>query len=215
MIRILTAWILSCGLALANPPGTFNPILFNQPSLTTWDPANSTVGCTFSNGNLKVIGTCTFGGFATTGTNSKIYYEVLLGGTLGTNERIGMADSSWNKSTQELGDGTHSISYTPTNGQVRYNGAGIATIMISASGDTISVAWDTINHKIWFRKNGGLWNNTTDDPSTNVGGYSNFTSSGNAFPAYELFNGTAPFWTAGFSASSWLYSIPSGFSPMP
>lgn len=181
-------------------------------SATVWSATNKASGVTLSGGNLTATGPASFGGYADTSTTSKTYFEVVFT-NLGSIPRIGVCTSSWTFSSQELGD-ANSISYNPSNGQVRYAGGGIATIMTATTTDRICVAWDHTNSKIYFRKNNGSWNNTTDDPASNTGGYSNFVPGAAVFPGYEVFGSTASV-TAYFSSSSWSHVAPPGFSAMP
>lgn len=184
-------------------------------STTTWSPTNKASGVTLSPGNLTATGPATYGGYATAGISSgKFYYEAQFT-NFGSIPRIGVCHSAWNVSTQELGDSANGISIRPDNGNVYYNGSNPATgLFTGTTSDRICVAWDYANHKIWFRKNNGSWDGTTDDPATNTGGYSNFTPSGTAYPAYEV-NGATASVTVYFDSASWLYSAPSGFSALP
>jgi hypothetical protein len=77
---------------------------------------------------------------------------------------------------------------------------------------TIGVALDFTHSKVWFKDltNNGQWNDSaTDDPGTNTGGISN-TVTGALFPAVTSQNGTIL--TANFGATSFVGSLPSGFS---
>jgi hypothetical protein len=77
---------------------------------------------------------------------------------------------------------------------------------------TIGIALDFTHSKIWFKDltNNGQWNDSaTDDPGTNTGGISN-TVTGALFPAVTSQNGATL--TANFGASSFVGSVPSGFS---
>jgi len=55
-------------------------------------------------------------------------------------------------------------------GTFGYNSSNGALSQTFVATDVVCVALDLGNSKIWFRKNGGLWMNTTDDPVTNTGG---------------------------------------------
>ena len=48
-----------------------------------------------------------------------------------------------------------------------------------ANGDIACLAWDAVAKTFWFRKNGGLWNNSgTADPATGTGGLANAYTNG-------------------------------------
>lgn len=65
-----------------------------------------------------------------------------------------------------LGKDGHGAAYYDDGG-IQLNGASyFATISQPAQGDTIDIACDAAAGKIWFRRNGGLWNDSaTDDPA--------------------------------------------------
>src|SRR6516165_10234387 len=77
---------------------------------------------------------------------------------------------------------------------------------------TIGIALDFTNSKVWWKdlSNNGQWNDSaTDDPGTNTGG-STMAVTGALFPAVTSNNGSI--FTANFGASSFVGSVPSGFS---
>ncbi len=79
---------------------------------------------------------------------------------------IGAAVSYFNFGTDALG----SIGYF-ANGTVRINNVVQLTLSTYTTGDVITVAMDLDNDRVWFRKNGGIWNgNASYDPATNTGG---------------------------------------------
>jgi hypothetical protein len=78
----------------------------------------------------------------------------------------------------------------------------------------ISVAIDLTNMRGWFRLNGGNWNgNATYDPATNVGGVDISSVFGvhAAYP-YQSLNANGVYVTANFGGTSFLYTMPTGFS---
>ncbi len=93
-----------------------------------------------------------------------------------------------------------------------------------ANGDVISVAFDWTNLKVYFRKNGGNWNNNgSANPATNTGGltYTNtsiigaVTYTGSAMVPCATFGNTGTSGSNNFTlnagASAFTYSVPSGF----
>ena len=84
-----------------------------------------------------------------------------------------------------------------------------------ASGNTVSVAVDLDNKRIWYRVNGGSWNNDgSADPVTNTNGKDRtaVTASGNtAKPAWCDFS-TSEACVVNFGSSALAYAVPSGFT---
>jgi hypothetical protein len=74
------------------------------------------------------------------------------------------------------------------NGQVFKNGAAIVSGLAAFGvNDVIGMAIDAGN-KVWFRKNGGNWNNDVignQDPASNLGGI-DISALGTVYPAYNL-----------------------------
>lgn len=106
-----------------------------------------------------------------------------------------------------------------SSGQVYVGTVGlVATISTWTDGDTISVAVDLDNNRIWYRKNAGNWNNDASaNPATNTNGYdiSSIRASGYTYgPSWSCMPGTgnAGVGTANFGRTAFAQSIPSGFS---
>ena len=86
-----------------------------------------------------------------------------------------------------------------------------------ANGDVLCIAVDMDNRKVWARQNNGTWNAVsggTNDPATNVGGLSLPASLQGAYlyPTVSV-QANTDISTARFNASSFGYTIPSGFQP--
>lgn len=87
--------------------------------------------------------------------------------------------------------------------------------------DILCVAVDLVHGLIWFRKNGGNWNNNVaNNPATAIGGVSLTSPAGNN-PASGLSTGVAPCVnlhavndavTFNFGNSAFIYAVPSGFT---
>lgn len=78
--------------------------------------------------------------------------------------------------------------------------------------DIWGVAVDMGNNAIWFRLNGGNWNNNvSDNPATNTGGISisPMNTSGTLWAEFYINNTDAL--TVNFGASAYNNSAPSGF----
>ncbi len=75
------------------------------------------------------------------------------------------------------------------------------------------MAFDIASHLIWFRVNGGNWNNNASyDPATATGGIS-FTSLGTTYACIDVIdNVTTGIVTTNFGAAAFTYGVPSGFT---
>lgn len=103
-----------------------------------------------------------------------------------------------------------------TSGAVKYNSTTLATIATFAGGNRIDMAVNLRYRLIWFRVNGGNWNNNAaNDPATLTGGidFSGMTTIGSIQTlVYASLTGTV--WTAAFSSGSWVGTAPAGYSSM-
>ena len=106
------------------------------------------------------------------GTAGKFYAEAVYSAIAGT----------CNFGLLELGKnytGFGSACSVRSDGWVLINTNSIVNLGAFASGDVVGLAWDAGAKKAWFRKNGGLWDNTAGhDPSTNTGGYTSVNAGG-------------------------------------
>jgi hypothetical protein len=89
---------------------------------------------------------------------------------------------------------------------------GVAAGGSYAANDVICVAVDLSNQRVWFRRNGGNWNNSgTADPTTNVGGISIASMLGFVAPVVQL-SASGNTATANFGDTAFAQSVPSGFT---
>ena len=178
---------------------------------TTWNSADKNAGMSLSNGDLTVTGS-SLSGYSSirsiaSAASGKKYWETVIS-TL-----IGFAGPGFGNSTASLsnyaGQSVNGVSWF-LNGTVFQNGGGIGSIQTFAQGDVLCVALDLDNNKVWFRTNGGNWNNSgTADPATNTGGIT-FTSVGTAF-AMMTQQVTGDIGTSNFGGSAYAQTPPSGF----
>jgi len=191
-------------------------------STNTWNPADTYAPyTTFSSGNLtltKNTGSF-FAGTRAVGSAStgKYYWEVhmdVLVGQIG----LGIANAAANLPGY-AGNDNNEIGWSvgpAGGGNIFFNNAFKGTVSSAVTGDTCCVAWDGGNKKIWFRTNGGNWNNSgSDNPATNTGGTD--ISTLNAGPYFagivmETLNDAA---TANFGATAFAQTMPSGFTRWP
>jgi hypothetical protein len=189
-------------------------------SLGTWNPSDKSANITLTNGDLTAAATtatasavrCT-----TSATTGKYYFEVTAAGTIAASG-VGIATAAANLGTihsnplltafVNIAAGTVFVNSTTSVG-AGWGGA-------LAAGDITCVAVDLVNQRIWFRKNGGNWNNNgANNPVTNVGGFniSAVFSSAAAFPVVTFANTTLNH-TAKFGGT-FTFSAPSGFVHWP
>lgn len=186
-----------------------------QPA--TWNPADKDADITLSSGNTIA----TTNGTGVTGvrdtashTTGKYYGEFTSQSTMSSFYGLGLATSAWNfNAVDGLGGDTVSVAWA-INGTVYINNNSIGTAeAATASGTVISMAVDLDAKLIWFRVNGGNWNNSgSANPATGAGGFAlTGLSAGAFFSAFGdtgvvgdgvLWTGSAPF----------AESVPSGFS---
>jgi hypothetical protein len=97
-------------------------------------------------------------------------------------------------------------------GTVSINGAALANIEGWTQGDVLCFAVDLGSNKIWFRRNGGSWNNNAaNDPAANVGGIDISSLAGGPYFALGQGNNSRDTLTANFGASAPAYPMPNGF----
>lgn len=178
--------------------------------MTTLNPADKlNANVVLSNGNLTVSGSDTGGNNwvrSTTPTTLKRYVEFTINTV--SNTIVGIADASAmtypganDKSFGLFSNSAGSIAGTFPNWNVTYT-----------TGDVLGMAVDLTAKLVWWRKNGGPWNNGgTADPATGVGGFS-----------ISLYTGTTHFLiasgasgvvtTVNFGATAFAAAAPSGFS---
>jgi hypothetical protein len=152
-------------------------------------------------------------------SSGKYYWETTVVGDGGGNLIVGATSPSFSyNGGNYVGRDTFSLGYDRDN-RVLYNNGTIATLVTYTAGDIIGVALDITNSKIWFRKNGGDWNNDVignQNPATNTGGYdiSTLTADGAVRAAISL-HIDADQVTTNFGATAFSQTAPSGFTKWP
>ena len=189
---------------------------------STLSPTYKSANITLSGGNLTATNTA--GGnqnntaLATTILPAgKWYWEQVanFGGT--TTNYVGIAMPGWTPLLPSmngyLGTDTTSFGYNP-NGSWYYNGSSTGGFQTYATGNNIGVAVDSVAGLIWFRINGGNWNNNaTYNPATGVGGITlPAYLTGTAFcPAVGTVVPTTDSGTINLGGSAFTYTAPTGF----
>jgi hypothetical protein len=187
---------------------------------TTWEPG-SVASVTLSGGNLVAANTGTTSanqgahGVTTDGqTTGKYYFEVTwTTSTGGANTGVGVGTTASTYTNMGNGGTTGVIAY-PAGGVVWSNGSQIAAPGVWSVGNVIGIAVDLDNRKIWFRTSpSGNWNNSgTNNPATNVGGYT--IPAGTMVPFVTFGGGSGAagnVFTANFGATAFSGVAPSGF----
>lgn len=150
-------------------------------------------------------------------SSNKYYWEVSNDSWDGVNfgPSFGIANST---ASLSLGGGSDTNSLVMQwYGGVTISGTDVTTIQTFTTGDVVCIAVDFGASKVWWRTNGGNWNNSgTDNPATSTGGVSMTGNSMAAGPyfAFVQLRGTAQA-TANFGASAFAQTMPSGFSRWP
>jgi len=210
-------------LLLQSGPGSAAAAAPPVLSYPTWSsaPADKDTGIVLSNGNLTVGSTVgSAGGVRATrggASGGKYYYEVsFLGTTSGSNTGCGIITAS-NSITSWAAAGTGGlINLNFSSGQIYYAGSptGVTLGSLFAS-HTICNAIDLVNNRFWARIDAGNWNGSgTANPATNTGGIdiSSIFAGVAAYPAASMQAAVNPCSTANFGATSFAFTMPSGFS---
>lgn len=180
---------------------------------TTWDPSNKSANLTLSGGNLAAVSSSgTSAGAATRRISGPAYFEFTLGSALTGSITIGLAMPGFNNGVLLGTTNNLTVGYLQ-DGTVKVNGTTISTIATFAATNRIDCAVNPAEGLIWFRVNGGNWNNSgTADPVALVGGISLSTMAAvNFWPAVSLTAVTNQSVTANFSSGSFAGTPPTGY----
>jgi hypothetical protein len=186
-------------------------------AVITWNPADKSTSISLSNENLTAstgLSTGTHGLRANGSIASGKKYFESSSGLISALQGIGIANASWPLNNTALGADANSISYRPS-GAVVGNNSTLATIAAYIVNSIISIAFDLTNNKIWFRVNGGNWNNdviANQNPATNTGGVDISFATGPFLAAWYA-NAAANDVTGNFGAA-FTYAIPASFSAL-
>lgn len=187
--------------------------LTKSASLTTWNPSDKSTDVTLSNGNLTAT---TDQGFSLACTRSiashstgKYFASFTVNDVTGASA-LGIANGTKSLTGAPGGD-LNSCGCLVENGNVSVNSGGIGTAAAMSNNDIIDMAVDLSAELIWFRVNGGNWNNSgAANPATGAGGFD--FSGANAGPWYAICEGNFNrAWIANFGATSYTHAAPSGF----
>jgi len=137
---------------------------------TTFDANNKTAAFTLSGGNLVATSSAIATAAATRALTGPTYFEVTATTLTGTLS-IGFVNRAYNMASGTiLGTDNNGLGFK-SSGAVVLNNVTLSTIQTYVQGDVVCVAVDIANRLVWFRTNGGNWNNSgTANPATGVGG---------------------------------------------
>jgi hypothetical protein len=184
---------------------------------TAFDPSNTAVAVSLSNGNLTATGS---GGSVQPGTSrtvqshvttGKYYAEFTCDSVSGGKVGIGVVNSSQiiGGSGNGIGSSGNSIGYYSDANVYRNAYTVGATYSTFTTGDVISVALDVSVPGIWWRKNAGIWLGG-GDPATGTGAVTTGVPTGALFFAVEC-ERLGDTVTANFGATAFAQTAPSGF----
>lgn len=184
---------------------------------TTFDPANTGVALTLSNGNLTAssAGTTTNWTRSVSGhTTGKFYAEWTITSLVGGTDinPVGIVNSS-EVQTNYIGNSINSAGLWNGDTNVYINSASAGTSVNYASGNLVGMAVDIGGSLIWFRISGGNWNASgTANPATGVGGIniSTITSGSPNIYASCCCNQASTI-SINFGGSAYSFTAPVGF----
>jgi hypothetical protein len=192
--------------------GDYQIILVVRPQAPTTNVLDSTRksgNITLNASKLNANSTGAGGGVSARRMTGDTYFEAVLGASTGTPE-IGVC-SGCNVGTTDMQTQLDSVMYLPA-GTVRNNGATLATIQAYAAGNRIGVAISPRNRLIWFRTNGGNWNNNAlNDPVTLVGGIDISGIALQTFVVAYWASLTGTIWTFNLDSASFVDTAPTGY----
>jgi hypothetical protein len=181
-------------------------------SPTTWNPSDVGGSVALSGGNL-IFSTTAGGNSGVRSTNplstGKVYFEVTIGNQGSAAFNCGCVNGSGSPDADTANPAGAGAVIVFANGGISPSGSIGAGF---SNGDICCVAVDVGSKLAWFRKNAGNWNGSgTNNPATGVGGVS-FSSVTGPFYAFGGFSGGSASMTANFGATSFTYTVPSGFT---
>jgi hypothetical protein len=179
---------------------------------STFDTVNKGAAVTLSGSNT--IATTSAGTGSVRGSNrisGLTYGEYVIGATLTGSARVGVCNSAF-VLTGLLGVDNNGVGYD-AGGTVKINNATVATIATYTTSSNVGWVVNPFLQLIWFRVNGGNWNNDiigNQNPVGGVGGISIAAIVGSLSPAWG--GSTTSSATEKYASANWTYTAPTGFS---
>jgi len=189
---------------------------FNNTDPGTWNSADKSANITLSNGDKTA--TTSTSAFASVQsitkhnneTAGKYYAEFKIDAT-STSCSYGIQPDS-----AAAGSITGAVTCNSSNGAIQISGSGTTPTVgaTPANNDIICMAWDSGAERIWFRLNGGLWNNDSSaNPATGTNGFDIAAVIGAVPTALVFYTGaTSQAGTIRNNPTEFTQAIPSGFA---
>lgn len=190
-------------------------------STTAFDPSNKSTHITLSGANL--IATSGVGstnatnvGSVASHTSGKYYAEFTLTTKAGgaSTAGVGVGNGTFAPDGTFLGGTSTQSCALYDDGTAAGQTSGTLTGLSFVQGNIIGMALDIGAKKIWWRVNGGNWNNSaTADPATNTEGLNigDVIDTNSTIKAYVEGEVNTDVWTANFGGSAYGAAAPSGF----
>lgn len=179
---------------------------------TLLDSNAKSAGIALSGGNLVATSSAAGTAASTRNLTGKHYFEGVITTLTGT-PSIGLLNHISGFSTALLGADVNSLAYR-SSGAVVVNNVTLSTIAAYVAGDRVDGALDPANRLVWFRVNGGNWNNNVaNDPATGVGGIDISSMTLGTLRAAIGASVTGTVWTMKFS-TAFTGAAPSGYASL-
>ncbi|MCK5200307.1 MAG: hypothetical protein KAR21_18245, partial [Spirochaetales bacterium] len=183
----------------------------SSSNYTTYNPSDKSAQIVLSNGNLTATNSASSDAASVRSVlgklSGKYYWEVTISESVTEFLKIGIGNSSANiedfpgKNINSYGHGAGGGKYYNDNWQ-EYGDS-------FTEGDTVSIALDMDNGKVWWAKN-GVWQASGDPASGTNEAFSGINGTFYSMDSPGFTSGESV--TANFGMSSFLYSVPSGFT---
>ena len=196
---------------------------FNDHVHTTWDPAWSVAGVTYTNGNLSISGNSagTKNVRTTVGKNAgKYYWEVsaTAGGGVTDYGGLGIVESVMPNNVGYIGSAPSGLSFGYATFQTYWlNWSGVTlpagqppAISYVKSGIVYMFALDISAGKFWAGQNGTWYNG--GDPGT-AAAPAAVGLTGTVYPGVTFYASSDLAFTANFGDSAFTHPVPTGFTP--
>lgn len=180
---------------------------------TTFNPADTAAGLTLSAGNLAIASGGTSDKSRSTANHStgKYYCEAAYAGAAIYKVILGVADAAESLTVGDPGNTAHSAGLWQGDTNIYGNSNSVLGVAADYSGGLVlSMAVDVGAKLLWYRVNGGIWNNNgANDPAAGSGGAAISFLSGSLYVMGGA--NTATPLTVNFGGSTYSFTPPSGF----
>ena len=189
-------------------------------TVITFDPTTASANITLSGGNLTATATgsgeiAAFSTYAM--VTGKYYFEFTINSAASINTMCGVSQITTTTAELNGSGGNYFAVYKYANGDCFVGSSGspvFTSIGAFTTGIVVGVALDLTDNRAWLKVGTGFWNgNSSATPTTATTGYDISALVGtNGLCAIVSFNASSSeSITANFGASSYTYSMPTGF----